>query len=294
MRINFFVSLLALFLLSHGALAEAACSAANPNANLPESTPTGDLIDNGDGTVTHTKTGLMWKQCSEGQSGAACATGTAREMTWKFALQAASTSVFAGHDDWRLPNIRELASIRELCGYNPSINLARFPATRAGIFDSYWTASSYVLIPDQAWRISFAYGETFQYIKSAIGHVRLVRGGQSSAAFDALAPAVPGTPTITGAVPGPASATISFSAPANNGGSTILGYVASCTATGLPLKSASAATSPIRILGLRGGVSYTCSVAAINGSGTGPSSQTLVVQPSQGFDMIPEFMLLLD
>jgi hypothetical protein len=40
-------------------------------------TPSGNLIsgrylDNGDGTITDTKTQLMWKKCSEGQSGDNC------------------------------------------------------------------------------------------------------------------------------------------------------------------------------------------------------------------------------
>jgi hypothetical protein len=294
MRFNFFASILTMFLMQIGVFAEAACTAANPNANVAETTPTSGLTDNGDGTITDTKTGLMWKQCSEGQSGAGCATGTAREMIWEFALQAASTSLFAGHGDWRLPNIRELASIRELCGYNPSINQIRFPGTRSSLFDNYWSSSSYALIPDQAWRISFGYGNTSPYIKSATYYVRLVRGGQSSDAFDVLAPAVPGAPTINNITSGPGSATINFTAPANSGGAPILGYVATCAASGLSEKSASALATPIKISGLRGGVTYTCSVAAMNSSGTGPSSQSLQVVPSQGANMISELLLLLD
>ncbi|MCP4235257.1 MAG: DUF1566 domain-containing protein, partial [Aestuariibacter sp.] len=34
--------------------------------DIPASTPDSQLQDNGDGTVTDNKTGLMWKQCSEG------------------------------------------------------------------------------------------------------------------------------------------------------------------------------------------------------------------------------------
>jgi len=43
--------------------------------------PQAALTDNGDGTVTDTATGLMWAQCSQGQSGAACATKSKWEKT---------------------------------------------------------------------------------------------------------------------------------------------------------------------------------------------------------------------
>lgn len=38
------------------------------------------LFDNGDGTVIDTVTNLIWDRCSQGQSGATCATGSATIM----------------------------------------------------------------------------------------------------------------------------------------------------------------------------------------------------------------------
>ena len=58
------------------------------------------FVDNGDGTITDNATGLMWQQADSG-------TG----MDWENALAYAETSTLAGHNDWRLPNIRELQSI---------------------------------------------------------------------------------------------------------------------------------------------------------------------------------------
>jgi hypothetical protein len=69
--------------------------------------------DNLDGTVTDTTTGAMWKRCSEGQTwtGASC-DGEATGYTWEQAR--ALTSTFAGYNDWRVPNIRELHTITDL------------------------------------------------------------------------------------------------------------------------------------------------------------------------------------
>lgn len=90
------------------------------------------IVENisGDNIVTDTKTGLMWKQCSEGLSGADCMTGTAAFITWQEALVLADTqniSGFAGYFDWRLPNVEELRSLTAINCYNPSINEYVFP-----------------------------------------------------------------------------------------------------------------------------------------------------------------------
>ncbi|CAN5134030.1 hypothetical protein BH11PSE11_BH11PSE11_34530 [soil metagenome] len=103
---------------------------------------------------------------------------------------------------------------------------------------------------------------------------------------------IPGAPTITATTPGPGNATISFTAPTNSGGTPISSYIVTCTATGQSARSASGPGSPIVVLGMRAGVTYSCSAAAMNGVGTGPSSQSLQVQPKSN-NIIPEIMLLL-
>jgi len=148
--------------------------------SITASTPTADFIDNGDRTVTHTKTGLMWKKCSEGLSGAACATGTATTYTWKAALNAAQTLNtgvgFATYTDWRLPNVKELASIVESQCLNPSVNAAIFPVTNTNRM--YWSASPQAGRPTYAWNVDFYNGAILFSSKALNGSVRLVRGGQ--------------------------------------------------------------------------------------------------------------------
>lgn len=138
--------------------------------------PASRFTDNGDGTVTDQATGLQWKRCAEGQSwsGGTC-TGTASTPTWQQALQLADTASFAGHGDWRLPNIKELSSIVERACYAPAIDLAVFPATP---LSWYWSASPYVRNSDGAWFVDFTNGSDGMEGKGVNGRVRLVRGAQ--------------------------------------------------------------------------------------------------------------------
>lgn len=160
----------------------ASCTAGNPSASLTESTPTSAFTNHGDGTLTHSLTGLMWKQCVQGLSGAGCATGTATAMPWSAALAASAADTTGGYGDWRLPNKKELESIVESCGHSPAINQTLFPATPALY---YWSASSYVADPSNAWFVNFNVGYTSNYFKTYNFTVRLVRGGQAFDSFDA-------------------------------------------------------------------------------------------------------------
>ncbi len=65
-----------------------------------------DLVDNDDGTITDHATGLTWLQQDSGHLD-----GDAGFMTWEEALAWAEGLEFAGHDDWRLPDAKELQSI---------------------------------------------------------------------------------------------------------------------------------------------------------------------------------------
>lgn len=97
---------------------------------------TNNFTDNGDGTITDESTGLMWIQDDNGEG-----------VDWENALAYAENSDFAGYDDWRLPNVKELQGIVDYSGNFPAINslFSCTPITNeAGDADYgyYWTGSS--------------------------------------------------------------------------------------------------------------------------------------------------------
>jgi hypothetical protein len=77
-----------------------------------------DFVAGGDGTVTDRATGLTWMQVDSGRLRA----GKDRDgkLNWAEALAWAENLEYAGHDDWRLPNAKELQSI---------VDYSRSPAT---------------------------------------------------------------------------------------------------------------------------------------------------------------------
>ncbi len=100
-----------------------------------------------DGTVEDTRTGLMWKQCSEGATGLACTSAipsaftNPTDVTKRLTdVNAASATLGLGYSDWRIPNVKELASLVDRCAKNDNNNITIdniiFPNTKAGSYIS--------------------------------------------------------------------------------------------------------------------------------------------------------------
>jgi hypothetical protein len=179
---------LILWIVAEAAQAEVICI--NENPAVSETTPSADFTDNGNGTVTHKTTGLVWMRCSLGQTwdGTTC-TGVPVNYTWQEALQAAqdinsgasnadgdNAAGYAGVADWRLPNKNVLTSIVETRCWNSSINAAIFPATPSSDF---WSSSPVAYSTGGgAWYVSFTFGHVASHIEGYGHRVRLVRAGQ--------------------------------------------------------------------------------------------------------------------
>ena len=103
------------------------------------------FVDNADDTVSDNATGLMWKKCSEGQSGASC-TGVGSTLSWRDALAICEADTTAGFTNWRLPNSLELISLvyygNVIGSGTPVIDTSVFPNTVAGS-SYYWSSTTY-------------------------------------------------------------------------------------------------------------------------------------------------------
>ena len=83
------------------------------------------FVDNGDGTVTDTKTGLMWAQ-----------TDSLGHIAWKDAKLYCENIILSTYNDWRMPTIEELETLFDdsidgyetICGHkvkaSPQIELS--------------------------------------------------------------------------------------------------------------------------------------------------------------------------
>ena len=120
------------------------------------------LVDNGDGTVSDNRTGLIWQQ---GEPGA---------MTWGSALTYCEALPLAGSTDWRLPNIKELESLVDETRSQPPIDTTKFPGALVG---RYWSSTTIAGSPQLAWDVAFGIGYSEPQLKSSSYNFRCVRSG---------------------------------------------------------------------------------------------------------------------
>jgi hypothetical protein len=144
--------------------------------------------DNSDGTITDNNTGLVWEKKTATCPGIHCWLGA---YTWAAAftdfidvlndVSGGGVSCFAGHCDWRLPNVKELQSIVNYGMSNPSVSAAFNDCGNGSCTaaSAYWASSSLVSNPAVAWVVSFFSGGvgTGAGFKGGPNHVRAVRGG---------------------------------------------------------------------------------------------------------------------
>jgi hypothetical protein len=146
------------------------------------------FVDNGDGTVTDANTGLTWEKQSYGDGSVHDIVNT---YTWDQAFSAhvatLNTMSFAGHTDWRVPNVRELQSIANYQNASPAVSAAfnnnctrpctvlTCSCTQGG----YWTSSTWAFNPQFAWVVGFIDGNAGANQKTTTNSflVRAVRGG---------------------------------------------------------------------------------------------------------------------
>ena len=142
---------------------------------VTETTPSERFVDNLDGTVSDTDTGLMWQRCNYGQTynvnNSTC-DGNSVQLSWQEALRGATNSELVNFKDWQVPNVKELASIVEHQCVEPSINQTVFFDTQP---NNYWSSTSGVTRPDLVWVYQFDDGLNNLQAKGSDVYLRLVR-----------------------------------------------------------------------------------------------------------------------
>ena len=134
----------------------------NGDIGLPK-TGTSRYTDNGD-TITDNVTKLEWVKNLLGA-------GIGGIHQWAVAITACENLSYAGHSDWRLPNVNELMSIVDYGRYHSAID----PLFTACADNGYWSSTALASNTTYKWRVFFDIGSVSVDYKTMAYNVRPVR-----------------------------------------------------------------------------------------------------------------------
>jgi len=144
--------------------------------------------DLGNGAILDRNTLLIWEKKSDDDS----IHDKDTQYNWAnaFAVHVAGLNTapcFAGHCDWRLPNVKELQSIVNYENDNPAVSsefntlcaaaCTVLTCSCTGTASLYWSSSTFANGPAFAWFVDFFFGNVNASDKSSGVFVRAVRGG---------------------------------------------------------------------------------------------------------------------
>ena len=148
-----------------------------------------NFVDNGDGTVSDSDTGLMWELKTDDDGNR----DKDNVYNWEEALSYCEKLDLAGYNDWRLPNMNELQSIVDYSRHHPCI----YPIFSA-VSSNYFSSTTYVDDPNYVWNADFKnVGIVAGSRKPYNAYVRAVRGGQCESSNTSTTTTISGSTTST-------------------------------------------------------------------------------------------------
>lgn len=137
-----------------------AVRALQPPVNIPV-----HFTDMGGDLVRDNATELVWQQYCHPVA-----------VTWEEALRVADTLTLGGFSDWRMPNIKELHTIREQQEKGPCVDLLYFPCVASTT--TLWSSTTLISqTNDQAWTLKGDLGIVTYDKKNLKMKLMCVRGG---------------------------------------------------------------------------------------------------------------------
>lgn len=149
--------------------------------------PTPRFTVNADTSLTDTLTGLIWAPNGNVMKSIDSSWDTDNvladgKVTWQHALDYVSklnAENYLGHNDWRLPNRKEIRSLVNYGQANSSAWLNTQGFANAEL-NFYWSSTSAADFGNNAWMISLGDGSVFEYYKTYDNCVLPVRAGDDS------------------------------------------------------------------------------------------------------------------
>ena len=129
------------------------------------------FVDNKNGTITDNATGLMWVKEPGAIGGNFGSAGSPAKMTWNNAIDECLALTYAGHSNWRLPNINELTTLLNYEITRPALD----PIFTSIQSDWYWSSTAYRWLVAWSWRVYVYEGAVSAASNAATYYPRPVR-----------------------------------------------------------------------------------------------------------------------
>lgn len=124
--------------------------------------------DNGDGTITDNNTGLIWGQNQSSST-----------MPWSQASSYCESLTTGDYDDWRMPTLKELWSIRDFSTGWPWIDTDYFNLTGDGTQMNQhhsWTSDQYLV--ESEYQNEQVQGDPYWIVNDWTGHIKAMSGAR--------------------------------------------------------------------------------------------------------------------